>query len=397
MDTKSPIPFLDLKGINDRHRLAFREAFDRVLDSGWVLLGEETTAFETAYAEYCGTRHCISVANGLDALHLALRGWRIGDGDEVIVPSHTYIATWLAISATGATPVPVEPAPGDFGIDPSRIEAAITPRTRAILVVHLYGRPVDMTPIMTLADRYGLKVLEDAAQAHGAHYHGNACGSLGHAAGFSFYPGKNLGALGDAGAVTTNDDELAYRVRLLRNYGSQKKYVHELAGFNSRMDELQAAFLHEKLKTLDRDNRRRMDIATTYRLGLQDLSGLTLPPQDTPVCQSAWHLFVIRHPQRDRLAAYLSEQGIQTLIHYPTPVHRQGAYRQHPVSQQDYPLAEQYAREVLSLPMGPTLSDQQVLRVIDGVRSACQVLAASSAYAHQSLPGGRTTSQNIAA
>lgn len=373
MNAATPIPFLNLKAINERHRLAFREAFERVMDSGWVLLGEETAAFESAFAAYCGVKHCISVGNGLDALQLALRGWGIGAGDEVIVPSHTYIATWLAVSYTGATPVPVEPTSDDsgLGLDPDALAAAITPRTRAIAVEHLYGRPVDMDPIMAIAERHGLPVLEDAAQAHGATHHGKRCGSLGRAAGFSFYPGKNLGALGDAGAVTTNDDALARRVRMLRNYGSERKYVHELAGLNSRMDELQAAFLREKLQTLDRDNRRRADIATTYRLGLQGLPGLMLPPADDETTRSAWHLFVVRHPQRDQLAALLAEHGIQTLIHYPTPVHHQGAYQGQPVSQQSFPRAERLAREVLSLPMDPTISDRQVLRVIAAVRSAC--------------------------
>jgi glutamine--scyllo-inositol transaminase len=371
----APIPFLNLKGINDRHRLAFREAFERVLDSGWVLLGEETAAFERAFAAYCGVRHCVSVGNGLEALHLVLHAWGVGPGDEVIVPSHTYIATWLAISHTGATPVPVEPLPGCWDMDPAQVEAAITPRTKAIIVVHLYGRPADHLPeIRVIAQRHGLPVLEDAAQAHGSTLDGVKAGHLGDAAGFSFYPGKNLGALGDAGAVTTDDDALAHRVRMLRNYGSEKKYVNELAGFNSRMDELQAAFLHEKLKTLDQDNQRRRDIATSYRLGLQGLPGLVLPAADDARIRSAWHLFVVRHPQRDRLAAGLAERGIQTLIHYPTAVHRQQAYADQPVSQRSFPLAEEYAAILLSLPMDPTLSDQQVLRVIDGVRSVCRTL-----------------------
>lgn len=370
-----PIPFLNLKGINDRHRLAFREAFERVMDSGWVLLGEETAAFEASFAAWCGVKHCVSVGNGLDALQLVLRGWGVGTGDEVIVPSHTYIATWLAISHTGATPVPVEPLPGFYDMDPAQVEAAITPRTKAIIVVHLYGRPADhLESIRAIARRRGLPVLEDAAQAHGGTFDGVKAGHLGDAAGFSFYPGKNLGALGDAGAVTTDDDALAHRVRMLRNYGSEKKYVNELAGFNSRMDELQAAFLHEKLKTLDRDNQRRADIATIYRLGLQDLPGLILPPADDARIRSAWHLFTVRHPQRDLLAAGLADRGIQTLIHYPIAVHRQGAYAGHPVSQQSFPLAESYADTLLSLPMDPTMSDQQVLRVIDGVRSVCAAL-----------------------
>lgn len=371
----APIPFLNLKGINDRHRLAFREAFERVLDSGWVLLGEETAAFERAFAAYCGVKHCVSVGNGLEALHLVLHAWGVGPGDEVIVPSHTYIATWLAISHTGATPVPVEPLPGCWDMDPAQVEAAITPRTKAIIVVHLYGRPADHLPeIRVIAQRHGLPVLEDAAQAHGSTLDGVKAGHLGDAAGFSFYPGKNLGALGDAGAVTTDDDALAHRVRMLRNYGSEKKYVNALAGFNSRMDELQAAFLHEKLKTLDQDNQRRRDIATSYRLGLQGLTGLVLPAADDARIRSAWHLFVVRHPQRDRLAAGLAERGIQTLIHYPTAVHRQQAYADQPVSQRSFPQAEEYAATLLSLPMDPTLSDQQVLRVIDGVRSVCRTL-----------------------
>lgn len=371
----APIPFLNLKGINDRHRLAFREAFERVLDSGWVLLGEETAAFERAFAAYCGVRHCVSVGNGLEALHLVLHAWGVGPGDEVIVPSHTYIATWLAISHTGATPVPVEPLPGCWDMDPAQVEAAIAPRTKAIIVVHLYGRPADHLPeIRVIAQHHGLPVLEDAAQAHGSTLDGVKAGHLGDAAGFSFYPGKNLGALGDAGAVTTDDDALAHRVRMLRNYGSEKKYVNALAGFNSRMDELQAAFLHEKLKTLDQDNQRRRDIATSYRLGLQGLPGLVLPAADDARIRSAWHLFVVRHPQRDRLAAGLAERGIQTLIHYPTAVHRQQAYAGQPVSQRSFPQAEEYAATLLSLPMDPTLSDQQVLRVIDGVRSVCRTL-----------------------
>ncbi len=375
MSPAAPIPFLNLKGINDRHRLAFREAFERVLDSGWVLLGEETVAFERAFAAYCGVKHCVSVGNGLEALHLVLHAWGVGPGDEVIVPSHTYIATWLAVSHTGATPVPVEPLPGCWDMDPAQVEAAITPRTKAIIVVHLYGRPADHLPeIRAIARRHGLPVLEDAAQAHGGTLDGEKAGHLGDAAGFSFYPGKNLGALGDAGAVTTDDDALAHRVRMLRNYGSEKKYVNELAGFNSRMDELQAAFLYEKLKTLDQDNHRRRDIATSYRLGLQGLPGLVLPLADDARIRSAWHLFVVRHPQRDRLAAGLAERGIQTLIHYPTAVHRQQAYADQPVSQRSFPLAEEYAATLLSLPMDPTLSDQQVLRVIDGVRSVCRTL-----------------------
>ncbi|MDO4232382.1 MAG: DegT/DnrJ/EryC1/StrS family aminotransferase [Lautropia sp.] len=375
MKNPSQVPFLDLKSINERHRAAFRDAFERVMDSGWVLLGKETENFEQAFAQYCGTKHCVAVGNGLDALQLVLRAWEIGHGHEVIVPSNTYIATWLAISYTGATPVPVEPAAGTYNLDPARIEAAITPRTRAIIAVHLYGRTAEMEAICAIAARHGLPVLEDAAQAHGATLNGVRAGNLGTAAAFSFYPGKNLGALGDAGGVTTNDETLARRVRMLRNYGSEVKYVHELPGVNSRMDELQAAFLSEKLKTLEADNRRRADIAAIYRAALQDLDWLTLPEADDARMTSAWHLYVLRTQQRDALAAALRERGVHTLIHYPTPVHHQGAYAGQPVAAQRFPLAEQYAREVLSLPMDPTMNDQQVLYVIDAVRSAGAELA----------------------
>lgn len=394
---RNVVPFLNLKAINDRYRAAFREALERVMDSGWVLLGHQTEAFEQAFAAYCGVKHCISVGNGLDALQLALRGWEIGHGDEVIVPSHTYIATWLAVSYTGARPVPVEPKAGSYDIDPAQVEAAITSRTKAILAVHLYGWPADIIALREVASRHGVQLLEDAAQAHGAMLDGKRCGNLGDAAGFSFYPGKNLGALGDAGAVTTNDDQLARRVRMLRNYGSEKKYVHDLRGFNSRMDELQAAFLLEKLQVLDEDNRRRRAIAHRYCQALAGLPDLRLPPLDEgegimsadppsgfkPVVsrgalsapgrdgiKSAWHLFVVRHRQRDVLAHKLAQQGVHTLIHYPTPVHHQKAYQDDPVSQLNLPLAEQYARELLSLPMDPTMSDGQVQQVIDATREA---------------------------
>ena len=395
MNKPDVIPFLNLKAINDRHRSAMQQAFARVMDSGWVLLGQETENFEQAFADYCGVPHCISVGNGLDALQLILRGLGIGAGDEVIVPSHTYIATWLAISYTGATPVPVEPKPSDYGIDPAQVEQAITSRTRAILAVHLYGRPANMVALRTIADRHGLALLEDAAQAHGAWLGTRRAGNLSDAAGFSFYPGKNLGALGDAGAVTTHDPSLARKIRMLRNYGSEKKYVHDLKGVNSRIDEMQAAFLLEKLQHLDTDNHRRSVIAARYHNALSTVVGLSLPPADgfmqDPVAvetssavkgvqdsaplgqvipvKSSWHLFVIRHAHRDALSSHLVKQGIQTLIHYPTPVHHQQAYRDDPVSQRHFPLAEKYARELLSLPMDPTMSDKDVERVIEAVQS----------------------------
>ena len=373
----APIPFLDLQRINGRHRAAYEAALSRVLDSGRVLLGEETAAFEREFAAWCGAAHCVGVGNGFDALHLVLRAWGIGAGDEVIVPSHTFIATWLAVSEVGAVPVPVEPAPGCCNIDPARVEAAITPRTRAIIAVHLYGRPAPMRELSEIARRHGLKLLEDAAQAHGARLAGQPCGSLGDAAAFSFYPGKNLGALGDGGAVTTCDPGLADRVRRIANYGSSVKYHHELAGVNSRLDELQAAFLRERLRALDADNAHRRHVAQAYLAGLAGLPGLALPAADDADRQSAWHLFVVRHHQRDALAEQLASRGITTLVHYPVPVHRQGAYAGTPLAQQTLPLADGWAQEALSLPIGPTISDDEMSTVIGAVRDVCARLNAA--------------------
>ncbi len=370
-----PVPFLDLQRINERHRAAYQAALSRVLDSGRVLLGEETAAFEREFAAWCGTSHCVGVGNGFDALHLVLRAWGIGAGDEVIVPSHTFIATWLAVSEVGAVPVPVEPAPEGCNIDPARVEAAITPRTRAIIAVHLYGRPAPMRELSEIARRHGLKLLEDAAQAHGAQLGGRPCGSLGDAAAFSFYPGKNLGALGDGGAVTTNDLALAERVRRIANYGSSVKYQHELAGVNSRLDELQAAFLRERLRVLDADNAHRRRVAQAYLAGLAGLPGLTLPAGDEADRISAWHLFVVRHTHRDALAELLAARGVSTLVHYPLPIHRQGAYADTLLSQQSLPLADAWAREALSLPIGPTLTDKEVGSVLAAVRGACAELS----------------------
>ena len=369
------IDFIDLKQQYRRLKPAIDERIHAVLNHGQYIMGPEVAELEKRLAEYVGVRHAVGISDGTTALQVAMMALGIGPGDEVITTPFTFIATAETVSLLGATPVFVDIDPDTCNLDANLLEAAITPRTKAIIVVHLYGRPADHLPeIRAIARRHGLPVLEDAAQAHGGTLDGEKAGHLGDAAGFSFYPGKNLGALGDAGAVTTDDDALAHRVRMLRNYGSEKKYVNELAGFNSRMDELQAAFLHEKLKTLDQDNQRRRDIATSYRLGLQGLPGLVLPLADDARIRSAWHLFVVRHPQRDRLAAGLAERGIQTLIHYPTAVHRQQAYADQPVSRRSFPLAEEYAATLLSLPMDPTLSDQQVLRVIDGVRSVCRTL-----------------------
>jgi dTDP-4-amino-4,6-dideoxygalactose transaminase len=358
------IPFLDLKAINLRYREELHAALERVFDSGWFILGREVEAFERQFAACCGVAHCIGVGNGLEALHLVLRAWGIGAGDEVLVPSNTYIATWLAVSYAGALPVPVEPDAGTCNIDPARIEAAITPRTRAIIPVHLYGQPAQMDAIMVIAERHGLRVLEDAAQAHGARFKGRMTGGLGHAAGFSFYPGKNLGALGDAGAVTTNDPVLAERVRLLRNYGSRVKYHNEVRGFNSRLDELQAAFLLVKLAHLDADNARRRQIAALYSEGLAGCA-LRLPVV-AEGAEPVWHLYVVRAQERDALQGRLESLGIGTLIHYPIPPHQQPAYAGGPGA--SYPLAEQMAREVISLPMGPHLSDEQVACVIRACR-----------------------------
>lgn len=369
------VPFLDLRALNLRHQAAYLAALARVLDSGRVLLGEETEAFEREFAAYCDAGHCITVGNGLDALHLVLRAWEIGAGDEVIVPSHTFIATWLAVTHAGATPVPVEVDERSFNLDPARVEAAITPRTRAIVAVHLYGRPAPMQALADVARRHGLRLLEDAAQAHGARHGGQRCGSLGDAAAFSFYPGKNLGALGDAGAVVTRDVDLAERVRKLRNYGSAVKYQHELCGFNSRMDELQAAFLRERLRELDADNARRARIAQIYLDGLHGLPGLALPAVDDGF-EPVWHLFVVRHARRDELASRLAEQGISTLVHYPVPPHRQAAYADSPLAGLSLPLAERLGREVLSLPMDPLMDAAGARRVVQAVRSACEAMQA---------------------
>ncbi len=357
------IPFLDLKSINLRHRADFHAALDRVLDSGWVILGGETEAFEREFAAYCGTRHAVGVANGLDALHLVLRAWGIGPGDEVIVPSNTYIATWLAVTQTGARPVPVEPVEATCNIDPARIEAAITGNTRAILPVHLYGQTAEMAELREIAQRRGLKVLEDAAQGHGARYRGSRAGSLADAAAFSFYPGKNLGALGDAGAVTTDDPVLAERLRSLRNYGSRIKYHNEVAGYNSRLDELQSAFLRVKLTQLESDNHRRIQIAGRYTEGLAGIDALTLPAV-APGCEPVWHLYVVRHPRRDQFVKALAAAGAGTVIHYPVPPHLQPAYRELGLVQGALPVSERLHREVVSLPMGPTMTDNEVEEVI---------------------------------
>jgi dTDP-4-amino-4,6-dideoxygalactose transaminase len=366
--TALTIPFLDLRAAYKELQAELDAAYHRVMDSGWYILGTEVDAFELEFASYCGARHCVAMANGLDALHLILRAWAVGPGDEVIVPSNTYIASWLAVTQAGATPVPVEPVLETSNLDASLVEAAITPRTRAIMPVHLYGQPADMAPLMDVAARHGLKVVEDAAQAHGASYRGTRAGSLGHAAGWSFYPGKNLGAYGDAGGVTTDDDELADRLRVLRNYGSRVKYFNEVAGYNSRLDPLQAAFLRVRLQHVDEWNARRRRMADRYLSGLSDVPGISLPhvPDETV---PAWHLFVIRCRQRDALQAHLQSKGIGTLIHYPVPPHQSGAYSGSAAAAGVYPLAEELAATVLSLPMGPHMTDGDQAVVIDAIRT----------------------------
>ncbi len=350
-------PYQELKAELD-------EAYARFMQSGWYVLGKEVEAFEQEYAAYCGTRFCVGVGNCLDAMHLVLRAWNIGPGDEVIVPSNTYIATWLAISHAGATPVPVEPDPKTHNLDPALVEVAITPRTKAVMPVHLYGQPADMDPIMEIARHHGIKVLEDAAQAQGAQYKGRRTGGLGHAAGHSFYPTKNLGAFGDAGAVTTDDADLAGRVKMLRNYGSIQRYYNETIGYNSRLDELQAAFLRVKLRHLDEWNRRRSNLAGIYLAQLSACSSELVLPYVPEWADPVWHLFVIRHPQRDLLQSRLTESGISTLIHYPVPPHRAGAYASTGLTPVVLPVAEQLANTVLSLPIGPHLTDEQVRHVI---------------------------------
>jgi dTDP-4-amino-4,6-dideoxygalactose transaminase len=359
------VPFLDLHASYEEIRPACDEAALRVLRSGQYIGGQEIDAFEAAFAEYCGVEHCIAVANGLEALQLALVAAGVGPGDEVIVPAHTFIATWLAVTHCGAIPVPVDVDAATFNMDPSRLEAALTPRTRVVVPVHLYGLPADLDAILTLCTERGITVIEDAAQAHGARYRGRRIGGHGAAAAWSFYPGKNLGAFGDAGAVTTNDGAVAARLRLLRNYGSAVRYVHELAGRNSRMDPIQAALLRVKLTHLDEWNGRRRRIAHRYLEALSD-TGVTLPAE-LHGAEHVWHLFCVRHHRRDEFREALLAHGVETLIHYPVPPHLQTAYAAAGIRAGAFPVAESIAGTVLSLPMGPAMSDAQVSAVIAAV------------------------------
>ncbi|MCC4604321.1 DegT/DnrJ/EryC1/StrS family aminotransferase [Xanthomonas campestris pv. badrii] len=368
------VPFLDLRAVNAAYAEALKAAAARVIDSGRYVLGQELSSFEQEFAHYCGTAHAVGVGNGLDALSLILRGYRdlgaLREGDEIIVPANTFIATFLAISQNNLVLVPVEPEPGSFNLDPAAVEKAIGPRTRAIMAVHLYGQLADMTALQALARCYGLLLIEDAAQAHGASCGGIRAGAFGDAAAFSFFPSKNLGALGDGGAITTSDTALTQRIRALRNYGSEVKYEHLYQGVNSRLDEMQAAMLRVKLEHLDEDVQRRRAVAQRY------LDAITHPlialPAVTSPERHVWHLFVIRSPQRDALQSHLAHHGIQTLIHYPVPPHRQPAYAM--LGTASLPISEQLHREVLSLPIGPALEESDVARVI----AACQVFKASA-------------------
>jgi dTDP-4-amino-4,6-dideoxygalactose transaminase len=357
------VPFLDLAAPYRELQADLDAAYQRVMNSGWYILGGEVAAFEAEFATYCEAKYCIGVGNGLEALHLILQAMEIGVGAEVIVPANTYIASWLAISQVGATPVPVEPDRQTYNIDPQAIEAAITPRTKAIMAVHLYGQPADMDEIVSIAQRYGLQVIEDAAQSHGARYKQRRVGSLGNAAGFSFYPSKNLGAIGDAGAIVTDDAALADRLRLLRNYGSRVKYEHEIPGYNSRLDELQAAFLRVKLARLDAWNARRAEVARQYCQHLAARHELILPTVPS-WADPVWHLFVVRHPNRYNLEQHLRKHHIETLIHYPTPPHLSAAYRSECDRFASLPITELLSQQIISLPIGPHLNDSQLAAVI---------------------------------
>ena len=357
------IRFLDLSASYLELKVEIDDAVGRVLQSGWYLLGKELEAFESEFAAYTESRYCAGVANGLEGLVLSLKALGVGPGDEVIVPSNTYIATWLAVSQAGATPVPVEPIPGVWNLDPDRIEAALTPRTKVILPVHLYGQPADLAPILDLARKHGLRVLEDAAQAHGARYGGKRIGAHGDLVSWSFYPGKNLGCFGDGGAVTTDDSGLAERIRILRNYGSREKYQNEVKGYNSRLDEIQAAILRVKLQRLDDWNGRRTDLAKRYLKVLKGHPGVSLP-RVIPGADPVWHLFVVDVAARDLVRSRLKEAGIETLTHYPIPPHLSEAFAKD-ATWGCQPIAELAAQTHLSLPMGPHLSLEAVDQVVE--------------------------------
>lgn len=361
------IPFVSFRPMERELDQDLRSAFERVLARSWYIRGAEDEAFEKAFAQYCGARYCVGVGNGLDALMLALKALDVGAGDEVIVPSNTYIATVLAVMYVGAKPIFVEPDIRTFNIDSARIEEVITPKTRVIMPVHLYGQACDMKPIMEIACKHGLKVVEDCAQAHGATYKGRKIGTFGDAAGFSFYPGKNLGALGDGGAVVTDNEELAERIRALGNYGSDYKYHHIYKGNNSRLDEMQAAFLAAKLPHLDRMNEARRRIAELYTKGIQNPK--VVKPYVAPDCVPVWHIYAIRCAERNELERYLSKKGIGTNKHYPIPIHLQECCRDLQIPEGSLPVAEEISRTELSLPMYYGMTDEEVQYVIDAVNA----------------------------
>ena len=364
------IKFLDLQKINDKYSSEFNVVFESVIKSGWYILGKEVEKFEDEFATYCGTDYCLGVANGLDALILIIEGYKkigvMSDGDEIIVPSNTYIASILAITKAGLVPVLVEPDPATFLIDPTKIEEKITSRTKAILPVHLYGRLCDMVAINKIAKQYNLKVIEDSAQSHGAMLNGKRSGNLGDASGFSFYPGKNLGAIGDAGALTTNDKELTQTIKALRNYGSHKKYENLYQGINSRLDELQAGLLSVKLKYLDAETNARRNIAERYNSEIENPT-IILPQLPVDRNEHAWHLYVIKVNEREIVQNYLADTGVQTLIHYPIPPHKQHAYKEW--NNLSYPISEKMHREVLSLPISPVMTFDDVTKVIEAVNT----------------------------
>lgn len=359
------IKFLDLHKVNEQYRTEIDEGIKKVLDRGWYLLGKEDDSFEYNFAQFCGTKHAIGVANGLDALNLIIKAFGFGVGDEIIVPANTYIASILAISENGCTPILVEPDIETYNINPDSIEEKITKNTKAIMVVHLYGQAVEMEKIWELAKKYDLKVIEDSAQAHGAIYQSKRTGNLGDASGFSFYPGKNLGCLGDGGAITTNDDELAQKIRALRNYGSHVKYQNIYKGFNSRLDEIHAAVLDVKLKGLDKDNARRREISKIYREKIKN--PLISLPKVKNEEGHVWHIFIAKCEKRDELQKYLTDNGIQTLIHYPIPPHKQEAYKEW--NDMSFPITENIHKEVLSLPISPVMTDEEVQRVIEVINA----------------------------
>lgn len=361
------IKFSDLRYMHDEIKQEILEKFQKVYDNNWFIQGEEVAAFEEEFAKYCGVKHCIGCGNGLDALYLILKAYGIGVGDEVIVPSNTFIATALAVSYTGATPVFVDPDISYYNIDVNKIEAKITKKTKAIMAVHLYGQPADMDKINEIAQKYSLKVIEDAAQSHGAEYKGKKVGNLGDAAGFSLYPGKNLGALGDAGIIATNDDALAEKMRALGNYGSDYKYHHIYQGTNSRLDEMQAAFLRIKLRNLDRWTEWRESVADVYKKGITNPH--VILPDTIPNATHVYHVFAIRCSHRDELEKYLNEHGIHTNKHYPIPIHMQKAYEKMQYKEGDFPIAEEISKTQLSLPMYYGMNKEEYEYVIEVINS----------------------------